>query len=97
MAFLPLQDEEAPPLLEHVPEEERFASWHLVERDGSLASRGTGGIAVFGHLRATRSLGHALRALRAERALDRLYDAVARNRRTLGRLVPDRPGPRRFP
>jgi hypothetical protein len=30
-------------------------------------------------------------------ALERIYDTVARRRAGLGRLVPDRPGPRRFP
>jgi hypothetical protein len=40
LAILPLSDPAAAPLLAPVPEPERFASWRLVRRDGSLVGRG---------------------------------------------------------
>jgi len=75
LAILPLSDPDAAPLLERVPEPERFASWRLVRRDGSLVG--------YGWVRG--------------RLPDGVYSVVARNRRRLGRLVPDGPGPRRYP
>jgi predicted DCC family thiol-disulfide oxidoreductase YuxK len=95
LAFLPLQAEEADPLLEQLPESERMASWRLVRPDGSVAGRGSGAPAVL------RALGHerSARALEAlpESMLEHAYDLAARNRRRIGPLVPDGPAPRRFP
>ena len=73
-----------------LPEAERLASWHLVEPHGHVLSRGEAVAAVLDRL-----LG--LQTARATRSLDRLYDVVSRHRARLGRLVPNRPGPRRFP
>ena len=38
--MLPLDDDAARPLLEPLPEAERFASWRLARRDGSLLGYG---------------------------------------------------------
>ena len=95
LAFLPLQADEAAPMLEQLPEEERMASWRLAGLDGTLAGRGAGGPAVL------RALGHArtadMLAAVPETMLEHGYDLVARNRGRIGRLVPDGPAPRRFP
>ena len=40
MAILPLDDAAAAPLLASLPEGERFASWRLARRDGSLVGYG---------------------------------------------------------
>ena len=40
LAVLPLSDPEAAPFLELVREPERFASWRLVRRDGSMVGYG---------------------------------------------------------
>jgi predicted DCC family thiol-disulfide oxidoreductase YuxK len=40
LAFLPLDDPAADPLLESTPADERLASWRLVHRDGSTRSHG---------------------------------------------------------
>jgi predicted DCC family thiol-disulfide oxidoreductase YuxK len=40
LAFLPLDDPAAGALLAELPAEERFASWRMVRRDGSVAGRG---------------------------------------------------------
>jgi predicted DCC family thiol-disulfide oxidoreductase YuxK len=39
LAFLPLDDPAAVPLMASVPAEERLASWRLVRRDGSVRGR----------------------------------------------------------
>jgi hypothetical protein len=40
LAVLPLDDAAAAPLLEPLPEAERFASWRLARREGSLVGYG---------------------------------------------------------
>jgi predicted DCC family thiol-disulfide oxidoreductase YuxK len=95
LAFLPLQAEEAAPLLEKLPEEDRMASWRLARPDGSLVGRGAGAPAVLRELRHERA-ANALAAL-PETMLEHGYDLVARNRWRIGRLVPDGAAPRRFP
>ncbi len=96
LAFLPLEDLEAAPLLERLPHEERFATWHLAQRDGSLVGYGSGGAQLLEAMQLTRPFGRVLARVPARR-LDRIYGVLARWRRTLGRVVPDRPGPRRYP
>jgi predicted DCC family thiol-disulfide oxidoreductase YuxK len=91
LALLPFADPEAASLLGAIPEDERHASWRLVFPDGRRASRGRGAIDLLRLLPATRPLVPLLRPL----PLDALYHLIARHRRRLGRLVPDRPGPRR--
>jgi predicted DCC family thiol-disulfide oxidoreductase YuxK len=96
LAFLPLRDPEAASLLDGLGEEERFATWRLAQLDGSLVGYGAGGVQLFEAMRVTRPVGRVLAYVPAA-ILERIYDVVARSRGTLGRLVPDRPGPRRFP
>jgi predicted DCC family thiol-disulfide oxidoreductase YuxK len=95
LAFLPLQAEEADPLLEQVPESERMTSWRLVRTDGSVAGRGSGGPAVLRALGRERS-ARLLQAV-PDSMLEHAYDLVARNRSRFGGLVPDGSAPRRFP
>jgi hypothetical protein len=81
-----------------VPEEERGECWWLVLRDGTpVPGDGGGGVAVLAEVRLTRPLGRLLRALRAAALVDSLDRLAARNRRRLGRFVPDGPAPRRYP
>lgn len=94
LALLPLGDDEAEPFLTGLPEGERFASVRLAEPESGLVSRGRAVAHVFWHLGIWSAL---VRTRGAERVLDLGYDLVARNRRLLGRLVPDGPAPRRFP
>lgn len=89
-------DEEAAPLLEPLPEDERFASWHLALSDGSLVGYGTGGVELLRSMPLTRRAGRLFAAV-PQRLLDPLYGLVARYRGPLGRLVPDGPAPKRFP
>jgi hypothetical protein len=91
-----MHDPEADALLAALPEAERYATWHLVRRDGSLAGAGAGLVDLVASMRLTRPAARLV-ALVPDSALEALYRVVARNRPRLGRLVPDRPGPRRFP
>jgi hypothetical protein len=92
-----MEDEAAAALLEQLPEEERFETWWLVERDGTLHSYGDGGLALLGHMHVTRPLARLLRRPRIERALDQLDLVIAGRRSTLGKLLPRGEGPRRYP
>jgi predicted DCC family thiol-disulfide oxidoreductase YuxK len=82
-----IQSEEADRLLAGMPEEERLASWHLVDGDGTARSAG----AAFPGLFRLLPGGAPLRALtsRAPRATDRAYRWVAGNRSRWGKLVTD--------
>ena len=94
VGLLPLEDPAAPPLVSPLPEDERFASWHLVRPGGRISSRGAAGVEL---LRALGWTTAARAAAHAERPIDRLYGLVAAHRDRLCRLVPDGGAPRRFP
>jgi predicted DCC family thiol-disulfide oxidoreductase YuxK len=83
-------------LLEGVPDDARMATWRLVLPDGTLVERGRGCVVLLRTMRRTRPAGRLLDAL-PNRVVGSTYGFVARHRSRLGRLVPDRPGPHRFP
>jgi predicted DCC family thiol-disulfide oxidoreductase YuxK len=87
LAFLPLDDPDAEPLLGDMADELRAGSIHLVEPGGLRFSRGAA------LTRLIRALGAPVPA----GALGRLYEPVARNRSRLGPHVPDGEAPRRYP
>lgn len=91
-----MHDETAEPLLSSLAEDERFASWHLALRDGSLTGHGTGLVALLRSMHLSRAVGRLLTAI-PEGVLETLYGFVASHRGFLGRLVPDGPSPRRYP
>jgi hypothetical protein len=91
-----MRDPEASALLGPLPEEERYGTWHLVLRDGSLVGHGTGGVHLLGAMSLSRPVGRVLAHVPG-RTLDEGYEIVARLRGRLGRFVPDGPGPRRYP
>jgi predicted DCC family thiol-disulfide oxidoreductase YuxK len=82
-----LQSEQASPLLAGMPEEQRLASWHLVDSDGAVRSAG----AAFPELFRLLPGGAPLAAItsRAPRVTDRAYRWVAGNRSRWGKLVTD--------
>ncbi len=71
-------------------------TWRLVLEDGSGVGYGSGVVQLLEAMTLTRS-GARLLAYVPARILDGAYRVVARHREKLGRLVPDGPGPRRFP
>jgi predicted DCC family thiol-disulfide oxidoreductase YuxK len=94
IALLPLEDHEAEALLASLPEQERFASWHIAQPGGRISSRGGAGVDLLD------ALGYKLPARAASRldgSIEWLYRLVSENRDKLGHLVPDGPAPRRFP
>jgi predicted DCC family thiol-disulfide oxidoreductase YuxK len=97
LALLGLEDASADRLLEHVSDEERVSLLRLVLPDGRMLSGGTAALNVLERLPATRPLARTVAVLHAQRAADAAYALVARNRDLLGCLVPDGPGPRRYP
>jgi predicted DCC family thiol-disulfide oxidoreductase YuxK len=82
-----IQSEEANRLLAGMPEDQRLASWHLVDGEGAVRSAG----AAFPGLLRLLPGGAPLAALtsRAPRATDRAYRWVAGNRSRWGKLVTD--------
>jgi len=79
-----------------LPEDERRESWHLASTDGRVAGNGAGGVELLGSTSLTRPAALVLGRIPG-RALDGAYAVLARHRGLLGRVVPDGPGPRRFP
>ena len=96
LAFLPLGDPRALPLLTTLEEHERFATWRLALHDGSLVGYGAGLTQLLGTMRRT-SLAAPVVSRIPDSLLDSVYGMVARHRETLGKLVPNRPGPSRYP
>jgi predicted DCC family thiol-disulfide oxidoreductase YuxK len=82
-----IQSEEAERLLTGMPEQERLASWHLVDESGTVSSAGAAFPELFRLLAAAAPLA-ALTA-RAPRATDRAYRWVAGKRSRWGKLVSD--------
>ncbi|HEY1355182.1 MAG TPA: DCC1-like thiol-disulfide oxidoreductase family protein, partial [Solirubrobacterales bacterium] len=82
-----IQSEQADRLLAGMPEEERLASWHLVDDDGAVRSAGAAFPVLFRLLPGGASMA-ALTA-RIPRATDRAYRWVAGNRSRWGKLVTD--------
>ena len=96
LALLPLQDDAAAALLAALEEDERLATWRIVQLDGSLIGYGAGIADLLAAMRLTRPLGRLVARV-PDGAFELLYRAVAQNRATLGRLVPDGSAPRRYP
>jgi predicted DCC family thiol-disulfide oxidoreductase YuxK len=80
-----LGTDEANALLDGMPEEERMASWHLVE-PGRIHSAGAAFPPVFDRLPGGRPLARATERL--PRVSDRVYRWVADHRSLLGRPIP---------
>jgi hypothetical protein len=91
-----MHDEAARSLLAPLPEDERFASWHLVLTDGSLTGYGRGSVDLLLSMHRSRAAGRLLQRV-PESVLDTLYGFVARHRSPLGRLVPNGRAPKRYP
>jgi predicted DCC family thiol-disulfide oxidoreductase YuxK len=96
LAFLGFHDERAEEVLAALPEEERHSTWRLALTDRRLVGYGSGLVVLARTLRLTRPLAPVFERVPA-RTLDRAYEVIASRRQRLGRFVPDRPGPRRFP
>lgn len=85
LRFLPIQSPEGQRLLGRVPEGERLASWHLVDRGAEVSSAGAAFPGLLRELPGGRPLASA--AARAPRFVDRAYRWVAGHRDVFGRMV----------
>ncbi len=83
---LALQSAEAAELLPGMSEEQRMASFHLVEPDGTVHSAGAALARLAAYLPAGGSLAAAMQ--RRPRATERGYRLVADHRTRLGPLIP---------
>jgi predicted DCC family thiol-disulfide oxidoreductase YuxK len=74
-------------VLGHLPEDERFGSWHVVDIQGHVTSRGEAVSVVLTEVR----FGSRLAAIskRFPCLMDTLYERVKRQRGRLSRLVTD--------
>lgn len=92
-----MRDERAAAAVQAVPDDVRFTTFHVVLPDGSGLS---GGSAVIGTLSAiawTSWLGRALSLPILRFLVGWSYRGVVASKGFLGRFVPDRPGPDRWP
>jgi predicted DCC family thiol-disulfide oxidoreductase YuxK len=85
LRFVPLHGNEADTLLSAMPLELQAASWHVVEPDGRVWSAGAAVPRVLRRLPAGSPIAVLAEAM--PELTDRAYEAVARRRGELGRLL----------
>lgn len=86
-----MRDDAAEPLLRPLPEDQRYGSWHLAFPDGRVVAGGDGAVTLL------RLLGLRPLSWVGAGPLGALDAVVKRNRSRLGKVVPQRDPPRRFP
>jgi predicted DCC family thiol-disulfide oxidoreductase YuxK len=92
-----MRDERAADAVQAVPEDVRFTTFHVIARDGSGFSGGAAVCATFASMRGTAWLGRALARMPLRPLVDLFYAALVKSKGVIGRLVPDAPGPERWP
>jgi predicted DCC family thiol-disulfide oxidoreductase YuxK len=97
LAFLSFDDELATPFVTHMDEDQLHSSWHLIEPDGTRLRKGPAAMALLDHLRPTRRVARALRALRLQWLVTAANSFFYVIRKKAGRFVPDVPTTRRWP
>src|SRR5882672_8393595 len=85
LRFAPIQGEEGAATLHGVAPDRRNGSWHLITRDGGVRSAGAAVPFLLRELPGGGPLARLADAFPV--TTDRAYRAVARRRRTLGRLL----------
>jgi predicted DCC family thiol-disulfide oxidoreductase YuxK len=93
LSLLSLEVPEAAPYVAGIPEEEVYASWHLIEPNGDRLVGGNAGIALLEQVRLTRPLGRLLRWARLSAAVAAVDRFLKEHRGRLNRFVPDVPAP----
>jgi predicted DCC family thiol-disulfide oxidoreductase YuxK len=86
---VPIQSARGDELLTGMAGQDRLASWHLIDAEGTLYSGGAGIGVIFGALPFGAPLARV--ASRSTRATSRIYDWVAAHRVLLGRPLTARP------
>lgn len=85
---VPIGSQEAEAYLGHLSDEQRWASWHILGKDGRLRSGGAAAPVLLELLPHMRPLARLTSA--APRVTELSYRVVARTRSLWGRLVPRR-------
>jgi hypothetical protein len=88
---------EAEALLEPLPENERYVSWHLILPDGTYLRHAEGSMKLLELIDFLRPVGLLIRRLRLQRLVGWIEALVSEHRTRLGKLVPRTPPVRRFP
>ena len=97
LAILPFADPEAARFVVFLTEEQLKYSWQLIECDGTRLTKGPAAVRLMELLRPTRLLGRLCRPRPLTRLVGLIDHAICLARPRLSCLVPDRPGPRRWP
>ena len=92
-----MRDARAAAAVEAVPEDVRFTTFHLIDRDGNGFSGGAAVCETFASMRGISWLGRLLARRPLRFAVDALYAGLVRSKGLLGRFVKDAPGPERWP
>lgn len=92
-----MRDERAARVVEAVPEDVRFTTFHLIDRDGRGFSGGAAVCATFASMRGISWLGRLLARRPLRYVVDVAYAGLVKSKGVLGRFVEDAPGPERWP
>lgn len=97
LALLSFEVPEAAPYVAGIPEDELYASWHLIEPNGARLVGGDAGIALLEHIRLTRPVGRLFRWARLYALVAAVDCFLKEHRVRLNRFVPEVPAPHRPP
>ncbi|MDQ3956962.1 MAG: hypothetical protein M3273_01435 [Actinomycetota bacterium] len=97
LAILPFDDAEAARFVVFLTEEQLRFSWQLIECDGTRLTKGPAAVRLLELLAPTRLLGRLCRPCRLTGLIGLIDHAIDVLRPWLSRIVPDKPGPRRWP
>lgn len=97
LALLPFDDPEAAQFVVFLERGRIEESWQLIECDGRRLTHGDAFVKLLETLDLTRRVAGFLRVTRLTRLAGLIDRLISRSRPHLARLVPDGPGPRRWP
>lgn len=92
-----MRDERAARAVESIPEDVRFTTFHLIDRDGTGFWGGAAVCRTFASMRGLSWLGRLLARWPLRLVVDAAYAGLVKSKGVLGRFVKDAPGPERWP
>lgn len=92
-----MEVDEARTFVPDLSEDDLYASWHLIEADGTRLTGRDAAMALLQHLRVTRSLAATIQRLSLEGVVGHINHFAKEHRGTLSRFVPDVDPPHRPP
>jgi hypothetical protein len=97
LAILPFDDPNAAAFVVFLTEEQLKFSWQLIECDGTRLTKGPAAVRLMELLRPTRWLGRLCRPRLLTAVVGAIDHLISVSRPKLSHLVPEGPGPRRWP